>query len=131
MIEAILQGFANVFNPGMLLWVFFGVLIGLIVGILPGLGGTATLAILLPVVYTLNPTIALTFLIAIHSATSQGGVVTSILFGVPGESTTTATMLDGFPMAQQGKASYPASCEPEGGVDSLKTGSRDLRRRGQ
>ena len=76
----------------------------MIVGLLPGIGGSATLAILLPIVYGLNPTVALVFLIAIHAACSQGGVVTSILFGVPGESTTTATMLDGYPMTQQGKA---------------------------
>ena len=88
----------------MLPWIFFGVAIGLVVGILPGLGGAATLAILLPIVYGLDPTFALTFLIVIHAAVSQGGVVTSILFGVPGESTTAATMLDGYPMAQQGHA---------------------------
>jgi TctA family transporter len=104
MIEAIWQGIVNVLNPGMLPWVFFGVMVGLIVGILPGLGIAATLAILLPVVYGLNPTFTLTFLIVISAAGSQGGCVTSILFGVPGESISAATMLDGYPMAQQGKA---------------------------
>ena len=104
MLEAMLQGALYVFNPGMLLWIFLGVIIGLIVGILPGLGITATLGILLPVVYGLNPTFALTFLIAIYAAGSQGGSATSILFGVPGETTSVATMLDGYPMAKQGKA---------------------------
>src|SRR5512135_1931372 len=88
----------------MLPWVFLGVIVGLIVGILPGLGIAATLAILLPVVYSLDPTFALTFLIVISAAGSQGGCVTSILFGVPGESISTATMLDGYPLARQGKA---------------------------
>ncbi|OGP62852.1 MAG: hypothetical protein A2170_07225 [Deltaproteobacteria bacterium RBG_13_53_10] len=104
MLEAIWQGIANVLNPSMLPWIFLGVLVGLTVGILPGLGIAATLAILLPIVYGLNPTFALTFLLVISAAGSQGGSVTSILFGVPGESFSTATMLDGYPLAQQGKA---------------------------
>jgi putative tricarboxylic transport membrane protein len=104
MSEALWQGITNVLNPGMIPWVFLGVIVGLMVGILPGLGIAATLAILLPVVYGLNPTFALTFLLVISAAGSQGGCVTSILFGVPGESISTATMLDGYPMAQQGKA---------------------------
>jgi len=104
MVEAIGQGVANVLNPSMIPWVFLGVVVGLCVGILPGLGIAATLAILLPVVYGLNPTFALTFLLVISAAGSQGGCVTSILFGVPGESISTATLLDGYPMAQQGKA---------------------------
>jgi putative tricarboxylic transport membrane protein len=104
MLEALWQGISNVLNPGMMPWVFLGVIVGLIVGILPGLGIAATLAILLPVVYSMKPTVALTFLLVISAAGSQGGCVTSILFGVPGESISTATMLDGYPMAQQGKA---------------------------
>lgn len=104
MIEAIGQGIVNVLNPGMMPWIFFGVVIGLIVGILPGLGGVATLAILLPVVYGLDPTFALSFLIAIHACVYQGGLITSVLFGIPGESASTATILDGYPMAQKGQA---------------------------
>jgi TctA family transporter len=88
----------------MLFWIFFGVIIGLIVGILPGLGGTATLAILLPIVYGLDPSVALIFLIAVHVVVYQGGLITSVLFGIPGEETSTATLLDGYPMAQKGKA---------------------------
>jgi TctA family transporter len=104
MAEGLLHGIVNVFSPTVFLWMFLGVIIGLIVGILPGLGGVATLAILLPVVYGMDPTIALTFLIAIHTCVYQGGAVTSILFGIPGETATTATILDGYPMAQKGMA---------------------------
>jgi putative tricarboxylic transport membrane protein len=104
MTEGLLQGIVNVFSPVVFLWMFLGVIIGLVVGILPGLGGVATLAILLPVVYGMNPAIALTFLIAIHTCVYQGGAVTSILFGIPGETATTATILDGYPMAQKGMA---------------------------
>ncbi len=104
MVEAIVHGITYVFNPSMLPWVFLAVIIGLVVGILPGLGGAATLAILLPIIYNLDPTFALTFLIVLHAAVSQGGVVTSILFGVPGESVSVASMLDGYPLAKQGHA---------------------------
>src|SRR4030042_6337294 len=104
MIEAVAHGIAYVLSANMLPWIFCGVGIGLVVGILPGLGGAATLAILLPIIYTLDPTFALTFLIVLHAAVSQGGVVTSILFGVPGESVNVASMLDGYPLAKQGHA---------------------------
>ena len=104
MIEAVAHGIAYVLSVHMLPWVFLGVIIGLVVGILPGLGGAATLAILLPIIYNLDATFALTFLIVLHAAVSQGGVVTSILFGVPGESVSVATMLDGYPLTQQGHA---------------------------
>ena len=104
MLEAIGQAIITVFTPGILMWAFFGVIIGLVVGILPGLGGAATLAILLPIVYRVDPSVALTFLIAIHAVVYQGGLVTSVLFGIPGEETSTATLLDGYPMAQKGEA---------------------------
>jgi TctA family transporter len=104
MIEAVAYGIAYVLSVHMLPWVFLGVIIGLVVGILPGLGGAATLAILLPIIYNLDATFALTFLIVLHAAVSQGGVVTSILFGVPGESVSVATMLDGYPLTKQGHA---------------------------
>jgi putative tricarboxylic transport membrane protein len=104
MLEGLMQGIVNVFTPTVFLWMFLGVIIGLIVGILPGLGGVATLAILLPVVYGMDPALGLTFLIAIHACVYQGGAVTSILFGIPGETATTATILDGYPMAQNGMA---------------------------
>lgn len=104
MIDGLFQGLANVMNPIMIFYMFMGVIIGLIVGILPGLGGVAMLAILLPVVYAMNPAFALAFLIAIHATVYQGGAITSILFGIPGETATTATILDGYPMAQKGMA---------------------------
>ena len=102
MFEAMALGIMNILNPAMLPWVLIAVIVGLVVGILPGLGGVATLAMLLPLIYGLNPTFALTFLIALQASVSQGGVVTSILFGVPGESTSTASMLDGYPLTKQG-----------------------------
>ncbi len=104
MLEALIHGLTNVLNPAIIPWVLFAVFIGLAVGILPGLGGAATTAILLPIIYGMDPTFALTFLIALHAAVSQGGVVTSILFGVPGETVTVASMLDGYPMAKNGEA---------------------------
>ena len=104
MLDAIGQAIITLFTPGILMWAFLGVIIGLVVGILPGLGGAATLAILLPVVYRVDPAVALTFLVAIHAVVYQGGLITSVLFGIPGEETSTATLLDGYPMAQKGEA---------------------------
>jgi putative tricarboxylic transport membrane protein len=104
MVEAIIQGFINVFSLGCFAGILGGVIIGLIVGVLPGLGGAGALAILIPVIYGRDPVLALAFLVALHSVIYQGGLITSILFGIPGETASTATIVDGYPMAQQGKA---------------------------
>ncbi len=104
MIEAILQGFVSVFSAKSLLVILAGVVIGLVVGILPGLGGSGALAILIPLVYGKDPIVAMSFLVALHAVIYQGGLITSVLFGIPGEAASTVTILDGFPMAKQGKA---------------------------
>lgn len=110
MLEAVMQGFINVFSlkcfPGM----FGGIILGLIVGILPGLGGAAAVAILLPVIYGRDPFSAMVFIVALHAVVFTGGCVSSILLGVPGETSSTATILDGYPMAQQGKAGQALGC---------------------
>jgi len=103
-LEAILQGMSNVVSPTFFLWIFLGTIIGLSVGILPGLGGAATLAILLPLVYKMDPVLGMAFLLSVHSVVFTGGLVTTILFGIPGESTTIATLFDGFPMGKKGQA---------------------------
>lgn len=104
MLEAVIQGIVNVFSPSILFWIFVGVIVGSVVGILPGLGGVATLAILLPLIYGKDPVLALAFLIALHSVVYTSSTITSVLFGIPGETASTATILDGYPMAKQGKA---------------------------
>src|SRR5919198_921363 len=81
-----------------------GVAIGFWVGILPGLGGAVTLALMLPFVYAMSPVAAFAFLLGMHAVTATTGDITSVLFGIPGEATSAATVLDGHPMARRGEA---------------------------
>ena len=86
------------------LFMLVGIFIGFWVGILPGLGGAATLALMLPFIYQLDPIPAFAFLLGSNAVTATTGDITSILFGVPGEGTTAATIVDGHPMAKNGEA---------------------------
>ena len=81
-----------------------GIAVGLVVGILPGLGGAATLAMMLPFVYPMDAISAFAFLLGMHAVTATGGDITSVLFGIPGEATSAATVLDGYPMTRRGEA---------------------------
>src|SRR2546430_2240733 len=81
-----------------------GIGVGFWVGLLPGLGGATTLALMLPFVYNMQPVEAFAFLLGMHSVVATTGDVTSILFGVPGEATTAAIILDGHAMAKKGEA---------------------------
>src|SRR5919198_851175 len=81
-----------------------GVAIGFWVGILPGLGGAVTLALMLPFVYAMSPVAAFAFLLGMHAVTATTGDITSVLFGIPGEATSAATVFDGHPMTRKGEA---------------------------
>ena len=81
-----------------------GIGLGFVVGILPGLGGPTTLAIMLPFVFKMNPVEAFAFLLGMAAVTNTTGDITSILFGIPGEPTTASTIVDGHPMAKHGEA---------------------------
>ncbi len=81
-----------------------GIFIGFWVGILPGLGGAATLALMLPFIYQMDPVSAFAFLLGSNAVTATTGDITSVLFGVPGEGTTAATVVDGHAMAKKGEA---------------------------
>jgi len=81
-----------------------GVAIGFAVGILPGLGGPTTLALMLPFVLRMTPVEAFAFLLGMLAVTNTTGDITSILFGIPGEPTSAATIVDGHPMAKRGEA---------------------------
>src|SRR5262249_4123512 len=80
-----------------------GIVIGFAVGILPGLGGPTTLALMLPFVFKMNPVEAFAFLLGMAAVTNTTGDITSILFGIPGEPTTAATIVDGHAMAKNGE----------------------------
>ncbi|HSQ02741.1 MAG TPA: tripartite tricarboxylate transporter permease [Burkholderiales bacterium] len=100
----LLQGFAVALTPYNLLWCFVGVFLGTIVGILPGLGPPATIAMLLPLTFKMDPTSAVIMLAGIYYGAKYGGSTTSILLNVPGESASVVTCLDGYQMARRGRA---------------------------
>ncbi len=86
-----------------------GVLIGLLVGILPGLGGTAGLALLLPLVFGMDPDAALALMIGLVAVTTTSDTFPSVLMGIPGTSGSQATVLDGFPMTKKGEGTRALS----------------------
>jgi len=97
-------GFGVAFTPINLLLCLIGALVGTLVGILPGLGTIATVAMLLPITFGLNPVGALIMLAGIYYGAQYGGSTTSILVNIPGEATSVVTTLDGFQMAKKGRA---------------------------
>jgi putative tricarboxylic transport membrane protein len=103
-IAALFHGFAVALTPFNLLLMFIGVSLGVIIGVLPGLGGANGIAILLPLTFTMPPTSAIIMLSCIYWGALFGGAITSILFNIPGEPWSVATTFDGYPMAQRGRA---------------------------
>src|SRR5215207_654576 len=97
-------GFGVAFTWVNLLYAFFGCLLGTLIGVLPGLGPVATIAMLLPSIYSLDATPALIMLAGIYYGSQYGGSTTAILINVPGESASVVTAIDGYQMARQGRA---------------------------
>jgi TctA family transporter len=104
MAEAFLSGLVNVFTYPTFPLLLIGIAAGFVVGILPGVGGVTTLALMLPFTFDMKPVEAFAFLLGMLSVTSTTGDITSILFGIPGESISAATIIDGHPMAKNGEA---------------------------
>src|SRR5712692_8824682 len=103
-IHALLQGFSVALTPYNLGLMMVGIVLGVIIGVLPGLGGANGVAILLPLTFSMNPTSAIIMLSCIYWGALFGGAITSILFNIPGEPWSVATTFDGFPLGQKGKA---------------------------
>jgi putative tricarboxylic transport membrane protein len=99
----LLLGFQIAISPFNLFMAVIGILLGTIIGVLPGLGGANGVAILLPITFTMPPTSAIILLTCIYWGALFGGAITSILFNIPGEPWSVATTLDGYPMARQGR----------------------------
>src|SRR5512139_3319988 len=97
-------GFGVALQGVNLLYAFFGVLLGTLIGVLPGIGPVATIAMLLPVTFTLPPVSALIMLAGIYYGAQYGGSTTAILVNLPGESSSVITALDGYQMARKGRA---------------------------
>lgn len=103
-ISALFSGFAVAMTPFNLLLMLVDVTLGVIIGVLPGLGGANGIAILLPLTFTMPPTSAIIMLSCIYWGALFGGAITSVLFNIPGEPWSVATTFDGYPMARNGKA---------------------------
>jgi putative tricarboxylic transport membrane protein len=100
----LIYGFSVALSPVNLLYLAIGVLVGMVVGVMPGLGASAGIAILLPLTFSMDPTSAIVMLAAIYYGAMFGGTITSVLINTPGESSTIASTFDGYPLAQQGRA---------------------------
>ncbi|MDB5364770.1 MAG: tricarboxylate transporter [Rhodospirillales bacterium] len=103
-IESLLHGFVVLLTLKNILLMMLGIILGIFVGVLPGLGGPNGVALLLPLTFTMDPTGAIVLLSCIYWGALFGGAITSILFNIPGEAWSVATTFDGYPMAQQGRA---------------------------
>jgi len=104
MLDNLLLGFQTALTPENVLWCFVGVLLGTVIGVLPGLGSTTGVAILLPLTLAFEPVTALIMLAGIYYGAQYGGTITSVLISTPGEAATVVTTLDGYQMARRGRA---------------------------
>ena len=103
-LQALAHGFGIALSLKNLLLMFTGIVLGVIIGVLPGLGGANGVAILLPLTFSMSPTSAIIMLSCIYWGALFGGAITSVLFNIPGEPWSVATTFDGYPLAQQGRA---------------------------
>ena len=104
MFQSFIEGLLQVFVWETFAFMIVGIAIGFAVGILPGLGGPVTLALMLPFIFKMEAVEAFAFLLGMSAVTATTGDITSILFGVPGEAITASTIVDGHPMAKKGEA---------------------------
>ena len=111
MLEAVLSALTEITSGTHLLYLFGGVIMGLVVGIFPGLGGIVGLSLLLPFLYGMDTTSALAMLIGLVAVILTSDTFTSVLMGIPGSSASQATVLDGFPLAKKGEAARAHGAE--------------------
>src|SRR3977135_3664007 len=104
--ENIFPGFHIAITPFNLFVAVMGILLGTIIGVLPGLGGANGVAILLPLTFTMPPTSATLLLTSLYWGALFGGAITSILFNIPGEPWSVATTFDGYPLRRQGQGGH-------------------------
>jgi putative tricarboxylic transport membrane protein len=97
-------GIESAFKLTTLLYCFFGVFLGTLIGVLPGIGALATISLLLPVTYHLEPTAAIVMLAGVYYGAQYGGSTASILLNLPGTPSSAVACLDGYPMAKAGRA---------------------------
>lgn len=117
---SLIEGFQSILTPALLFSSFFGCVIGIIVGIIPALGATAGIAILLPTIYGKDPLTSLVMLAGIFFGSTFGGTITSVLINVPGAPCNICTTLDGYPIAKQGR---PGAAIGMGSISSVVGGT--------
>jgi putative tricarboxylic transport membrane protein len=100
----ILNGFAVCLQPINLWYTFVGVFLGTVIGVLPGIGPSATIALLIPITFGMNPTSALIMMAGVYYGSKYGGSTTAILIRTPGEAASVMTSIDGYEMARKGRA---------------------------
>lgn len=104
MLDIAYQAVAGFWSLSALAFLTLGMIIGLVFGVIPGLGGATALALLMPLTYGMDPTVAITLAGGVMGSVSMGGSITAVLLNTPGTAPNAPTCLDGYPMAQQGKA---------------------------
>src|SRR4249919_1835857 len=98
------KAFVILMDPSRLVYLGAGCVMGLVLGIIPGIGGLTGTAMLLPFTFNMDPYAAFALLLGLGATTATGDTIPAILFGVPGGAASAATVLDGFPMAKKGEA---------------------------
>ena len=104
MLPELLNGLINVFHPMTFLLMVFGTIVGVVIGALPGLSGSTGIILLLPLVYQLDAATAIVMLCGLFCGSMYGGSIAAVLLNTPGTPSAAATMLDGYPLCQQGLA---------------------------
>lgn len=104
MLENLILGFSASLTPDNLLWCFVGVLAGTVIGMLPGLGATTGVAVLIPLTLTMEPVTALIMLAGIYYGCQYGGTIAAVLIATPGDANAVATVIDGYALARKGQA---------------------------
>ncbi|WP_193080643.1 tripartite tricarboxylate transporter permease [Pseudooceanicola spongiae] len=103
------DAFVGLFSTTAIFYLLFGACLGLVVGILPALGGAAGLSLLIPFIYGMEPSAAMAMVIGMLATVTTGDTITSVLLGIPGSASSQATILDGFPMAKSGQGARALS----------------------
>lgn len=109
MLDSLISAFGLIFSGAHFLFLLLGVVMGIFIGILPGLGGIVGFSILMPFIYGMDPISALAMLIGLIAVIPTSDTFTSVLMGIPGSSASQATVLDGFALAKQGQAARALS----------------------
>ena len=109
MLDSLISAFGLIFSGAHFLYLLLGVVMGIFIGILPGLGGIVGFSILMPFIYGMDPVSALAMLIGLIAVIPTSDTFTSVLMGIPGSSASQATILDGFQLAKQGQAARALS----------------------